>query len=360
MKKIILLYCFATLSLLAQPAYCQAEEDTPSLGLPGDNLDLYAVLDLFQKSKTIEDFEKSLNEKKSDVNNLDLDLDKKVDFIKVVTKKEGDSFTFILQVAVSKTETQDVAVILVDKDKNGKVSLQIAGDEDLYGKNYVIEPKKTGAPAVTANPGYVGPEPVTKSVPATTTVVVETVPIVQYVYSPAYVPYYPPYYYGYYPPYFAAFTVMAVGIYRHHHYHHHAGYHGGHYGGGNTVIINNKNIYNNYNNNKMRSTTVTNNRASGRYNSGNSATNRDSSRPSAGTSNRAANGAASTRISNRAANTPSEGTSNRASSRASTATRPSGQGSSMGSGRTRNSNSINSAGARAGGARSGGIGGRRR
>jgi hypothetical protein len=39
--------------------------DTGELGLPGDNLDLYAVLDLFQKSKTIEDFEKSLNDEKN-------------------------------------------------------------------------------------------------------------------------------------------------------------------------------------------------------------------------------------------------------------------------------------------------------
>ena len=58
------------------------------LGLAGDNLDLYAVLDLFLKSKTIEGFEKSLNEQKTGINNLDLDLDKKVDFIKVITKKD--------------------------------------------------------------------------------------------------------------------------------------------------------------------------------------------------------------------------------------------------------------------------------
>ena len=44
--------------------------DTTLLGLPGDNLDLFAVLDLFQKSKTIEDFEKSLNEEKTGINNL--------------------------------------------------------------------------------------------------------------------------------------------------------------------------------------------------------------------------------------------------------------------------------------------------
>ena len=104
--------------LLAIPAFSQNDKDTTAaLGLPGDNLDLYAVLTLFQKSKTIEAFEKSLNDEKTGINNLDLNLDKKVDFIKVTTKKDGDAFSFILQVDVTKTETQDVALILVSKDK---------------------------------------------------------------------------------------------------------------------------------------------------------------------------------------------------------------------------------------------------
>lgn len=93
MKKIILLYCIAVMSLLGQPVFSQTQDDTPPLGLPGDNLDLYAVLNLFQKSKTVEDFEKALNEKKSDINNLDLNLDKKVDFIKVVTQKKEADFS---------------------------------------------------------------------------------------------------------------------------------------------------------------------------------------------------------------------------------------------------------------------------
>jgi hypothetical protein len=71
------------MSMFSLPAFSQAKTDTASLGLPGDNLDLYAVLDLFLKSKTIEGFEKSLNDTKSKINNLDLDLDKKIDFIKV-------------------------------------------------------------------------------------------------------------------------------------------------------------------------------------------------------------------------------------------------------------------------------------
>src|SRR4051812_19457897 len=98
--------CLAMAMMFSQPVFSQTGQDTASLGLPGDNLDLYAVLTLFQKSKTIEDFEKSLNEK--GMNNLDLDLDKKVDFIKVVTEKKGESYSFILRIDVSKTESQDV------------------------------------------------------------------------------------------------------------------------------------------------------------------------------------------------------------------------------------------------------------
>jgi hypothetical protein len=251
MKKFLLPYLAAIMCLLSLQGFSQSKEQSKSkeqpkedttalLGLAGDNFDLYAVLDVFQKSKTIEAFEKSLNEPETKINNLDLNLDKKVDFIKVTTTKGKDSsYTFVLQVDVTKTETQDVAVILLNKEK-GKVSLQIVGDPELYGKDYVIEPK--GNSSITANPGYTGDNPVTVNVPATTTVVVQSAPIVQYVYSPAYVPYYPPYAYGYYPPWFGFATVMAVGIYRSNNWYHHGGYYGGHYhGGNNNVIINNGN-----------------------------------------------------------------------------------------------------------------------
>ncbi len=97
--------------LFSLPVFSQSAKDTTLLGLPGDNLDLYSVMTLFQKSKTIEDFEKSLNDEKEGINNLDLNKDSKVDFIKVVTKKKDESYTFILQVDVSKTKTQDIASI---------------------------------------------------------------------------------------------------------------------------------------------------------------------------------------------------------------------------------------------------------
>jgi hypothetical protein len=287
MKRIFLSFLIIGMSLISTRGFSQkdstAGKDTTLLGLPGDNLDLYATLDLFQKSKTIEEFEKNLNLEKTGINNLDLNLDKKVDFIKVVTKKDGDNFTFILQVDVAKNETQDVAVILVSKDKDKKITMQIVGDKDLYGKDYIVELKESKTPSVTPNPGYTGTDTtIVVAAPAkTTVVVVEQAPIVQYVYSPAYVPYAPPYYYGYYPPYFALATCIAIGIYRSNCYGYHGGYYGGHYGGNNTVIINNKNNFNNYNNNKMRSNTVSDNKARGGYGSGSA--NRPGGGPSAST-----------------------------------------------------------------------------
>ncbi|MBX7107149.1 MAG: hypothetical protein K1X61_00745 [Chitinophagales bacterium] len=272
------------INLNTSTAFCQKENqeipDSAYLGLPGDNLDLYAVLDLFQKSKTIEEFEKSLNLESTGVNNLDLNLDGKVDFIKVLTKNEGDDFTFILQVDVSKTEKQDVAVILVSKDKNKKVTMQIVGDKDLYGEDYIVELTESKKASVTANPGYTGNDTVVVSAPASsTTVIVEQAPIVQYVYSPAYVPYAPPYYYGYYPPYFAAFSVMAFSIYAHNHYYYH-GY-GGYGYHGNTTVIHNTNNFNNYNGSRNTSNTVNHNKANGSYNRNNAS---PGTRPSNGSS----------------------------------------------------------------------------
>lgn len=380
----ILPLLIVVLSFASQPVFSQDSKDTTELlGLPGDNLDLYAVLTLFQKSKTIEAFEKSLNDEKEGINNLDLNLDKKIDFIKVVTKKDGDAYTFILQVDVTKTETQDVAVILLNKDKNKKISLQMVGDEDLYGKDYVIEPQ--GNSSVTPNPAYTGDKPVTVTVPAptTTTVIVETAPVVQYVYSPAYVPYVPPYYYGFYPPWFGFATVMAVGIYRANHWGYHGGYYGGHYGGGhNNVVINtgNRNQINHYNNSRNTSNTVANNRANGNYGSGsaNRAGNRASTSNRAGVSDRSSAGGAnrgsnraSTGVSDRssvggsnrasagvsdrssvgASNRASTGASNRSSSGVSN--RASTSNFSSGSGRTRS-------GGGGGGGMRGGGGGRRR
>jgi hypothetical protein len=143
MKKILFslsLFVCINASLSAQQ---KAQAD--SLGLPGDNLNLYAVLDLFRESETLESFEKKLNQEDSKINNLDLNNDDKTDYIKVLDNKEGNTHLIILQVDVTDKEKQDVAVISVDKDKDDKVKIQIIGDSDLYGKDYIIEPNDEAA-----------------------------------------------------------------------------------------------------------------------------------------------------------------------------------------------------------------------
>jgi hypothetical protein len=374
MKKLLFLYLATAMIVVSLPAFSQKKEDskvdtTNKLGLAGDGLDLYAVLDLFQKSKTIESFEKSLNDPKTKINNLDLDLDKKVDFIKVVTEKKDkkdESYMFILRVDVTKTESQDVAVILLSRDKDKKVSLQMVGDEELYGKDYVIEPK--GNSPVTPNPAYKGDDPVTVTVEApATNVVVQQAPIVQYVYSPAYAPYYPPYYYGYYPGWFAFTAVVSFGFYAGAWGGYHGGYYGGHYhGGNNNVIINNgdRNNFNNYNNNKMRSDQVRNNQDRGSYGNGSTkdrAGNRQGNRPSAGTQPAGGNRGGNNASSRPSAGTSDRSASNRQSPSASNRQSPSTSNRSYNSPSTRQSSGYSGGrsmgGSYGGGSRGGGFGG---
>ena len=354
------------ISLISFPSFSQTDEsDEPLLGLPGDDLDLYAVLDLFQESKTIEDFEKSLNEEKAGIVNLDLNEDGNADFIKVATEKDGDDFLFILQDDISEKETQDVAVISVSKDSAGKVTMQIIGDETLYGKDYIVEPVSQPTESVTANPAYVGDDPVTVNVAATTEViVVEATPVVQYVYSPVYVPYTTPYYYGYNPYWWRPVAVIGIGIYRHNHWHHHGHYHGGR---GGSVHIHNHNTYNNYNKNKRNtSNRVNNNVNKGNFNtagkggsrpstsqagrgSGASGSNRASTKPST-SSGRTKSGASS---SNRASTSPS---SRPSTSQATRSSSPSSSNRSSSASRS-SSPSRSSSASRS---RGGGGGGRRR
>ena len=56
----------------AAPMMAQAVEPATETG---EDLDLYAVIDLFKESESIEDFEQALNGESNGVNNLDLDGD---------------------------------------------------------------------------------------------------------------------------------------------------------------------------------------------------------------------------------------------------------------------------------------------
>lgn len=73
------LVCIVTLN-------AQNESGIDSTGLPGDNFSLQGALQLFQNASSPEDFEKQLNTESNHVNNLDLNGDGDIDYIRVVDK----------------------------------------------------------------------------------------------------------------------------------------------------------------------------------------------------------------------------------------------------------------------------------
>jgi len=145
--------------------------------LPGDNLDLNAVLELFKDSKSVEDFENKLNSEKSNINNLDLNEDGFVDYIRVVDYVKDNAHLITLQVAFTADEVQDVAVIELDR-RDDKTVVQIVGDEALYGRDYIVEPATDNAKMAYNASNWSS---------------------VQYIYGPTYIVYVSPWYYGFYP-----------------------------------------------------------------------------------------------------------------------------------------------------------------
>ncbi len=219
MKK--LLFTTVITLLLASGSISSAQSYPKEyLGLPGDNLNLYAVMDIFRDSETLEGFEKSLNNPDKVINNLDLNGDKYVDYIFVKDYVDGNVHNIVMSVAVNEKEFQDVAVFIVEKQRDGSVVIQLIGDEALYGKNYIIEPNYGDTP----NPGYKGATAGTGNAKVVTTNYyhVSTWPVVSYIYTPTYVVWHSPYYYDYYPVYWVRWSP--------HYWHYYYGYHYNWYG----------------------------------------------------------------------------------------------------------------------------------
>jgi uncharacterized membrane protein YgcG len=201
--------------LLTTALYSQSD----SLGLPGDNLDLNAVLSIFSKSSTIEDFEKRLNSADTKVNNLDLNGDNQVDYLRVVDYGKEDFHSIVIQVPVSKSESQDVAVIEVVKKENNTAHIQIVGDETLYGKDYILEPENQAPLNSTSSEKKkkkVENDDVYESGNASTNVMVNVWgwPSVTYIYSPGYSYWVSPWYYGYYPTWYSPWAPYGWYSYR--------------------------------------------------------------------------------------------------------------------------------------------------
>lgn len=189
MKKLIVTSILAILA--AAGTIVQAQDwHEEYLGLPGDNLNLYAVMNLFQESRTLEEFEAKLNAKDSRINNLDLNGDNFIDYITVNDYVDRKIHTIVLRAVLGRNDFQDVAVFIVNRKNRKKVSIQLIGDELLYGRNYIIEPRGN-----TLNPGY-----------RNNVIYVGNVyyynlswPLLDWMYRPGYVAWRSGWYWGYWP-----------------------------------------------------------------------------------------------------------------------------------------------------------------
>jgi len=210
------------------------------LGLPGDNLNLYATMKLFQESETLESFEKSLNDENSRINNLDLNGDNQVDYIMVIDYVDRDVHSIVMRAALNRDETQDVGVFTVQRFNDGTVQIQLVGDEALYGKNYIVEPIFANNESETPNPGYTANNS-NVAVVSTTTYEIAAWPVVRYIFLPNYVTWHSLCHWGYYPTYWNPWRPFYWHTYYGYHYNMHNHYYS-HY------RMWNHHRYHNYNN----------------------------------------------------------------------------------------------------------------
>ena len=178
--------------LLLSMSYCLsfAQEDVTIISPTSEaaeGLDLEAVSELFKDSEDLEAFEKALNDPETGVNNLDLDENGEVDFIRVIEEVSDDTHVIILQVPLGEDEYQDVATIEVEKTGDEEYNMQVHGNEDLYGPDYYM------APAVVR---------------------IHTWPIIVRIFRPAYRPYRSGYYWGYYPRWWKRYRPVTMTVYR--------------------------------------------------------------------------------------------------------------------------------------------------
>ncbi|WP_276482851.1 hypothetical protein [Paraflavitalea pollutisoli] len=209
------------LGLLSTAASAQTNAD--STGLPGDQFSLQGALELFKQAASPEAFEQLLNSESSKVNNLDLNEDGKTDYIRVVSKKENDVQVFVLQALVSDKESQDIAVIELEKTGQDNAVLQIVGDEDIYGEETIVEPSDEDQAVLEARPSLLakGPNLEVLPVDAATGVIVNVWawPCVRYVYAPSYRIWVSPWSWGVRPAWYRPWRPLAWTVYRPIRYH---------------------------------------------------------------------------------------------------------------------------------------------
>ncbi|HSH68194.1 MAG TPA: hypothetical protein VLB84_20860 [Bacteroidia bacterium] len=141
--------------------------------------------------------------------------DGETDYIRVIDHSENNLHALVLQIPINEDESQDVAVIEIEKKDDGTAHLQIVGDEELYGKNYIVEPAETSK-NTPASPSQQSNNSTTEHIASANSPVIINVwtwPSVRYVYAPVYMPWVSPWKWRYYPPYWRPWRPVYWSVY---------------------------------------------------------------------------------------------------------------------------------------------------
>ena len=155
------------------------------------SLDLKAVASIFGDSRTLEDFERRLNDYDAQISNLDLNSDGEIDYLRVIETSENNLHLIVIQAILDRDVFQDVATIVVERDRYRRTYVQVIGDPYMYGYNYIIEP-----------------------------VYLRTPRIFSWFWTPRYKRWYSPYYWGYYPRHYHHRRPIEINLYLTHINHH--------------------------------------------------------------------------------------------------------------------------------------------
>ena len=123
---------------------------------------------------------------------------------------DGDVHAIVLQTPINASESQDIAVIEIEKTGKEEAILQVVGDPLLYGEDMIVEPFEEEA----SESGKGGP-----SVDLEVSRVVVNVwlwPSVRVIYAPAYRPWVSPWKWGYYPAWWKPWKPYPVHVYHAH------------------------------------------------------------------------------------------------------------------------------------------------
>ena len=207
--KRVYLFIFLMTMCIGQLSIVRADQTVTVTATNADiseDLDLKTVATLFGQAKDLEQFEQMLNNPDSAFSNLDLNGDGNVDYLRVIETADQNRHLIVIQAVLAKDIYQDVASIFVEKDPESEsVTVQVIGDEYIYGADYIIEPVYIYRPV-----------------------------IYDWFWGPSWVCWHSPFYWDYWPTWWHPYHCIAHHLYWdhcywHHHYHPICSYRTGHH-----------------------------------------------------------------------------------------------------------------------------------